>query len=199
MPSRFLADKVPYLVTLVFGVLGWTLVHIDDELTQSPTVESQEVQGASAGVQPLPCEGKKAPDDEVVAKGFDIENLSRSTSFSSLEFVLHSRDSDPRFQGVRLVPDPPAVLPDEAEPETCGADYAKFQIPQLQPGWRFRLLVWMPKNKPDPYLTYSTDEAVRLEPQSWETSAVRHERSILEGFAGVAALILILWAIFSKP
>jgi hypothetical protein len=197
MFARFQGDKAPYLVAVVFGVLGWTLVHIDDELTQAPTLEFEEVVDAPPGVKPLPCEPAQAPESDLIASGFRIENLSRATSFSNLEFVLHGGDGDPRFKGVRLVPEPPAVLPEDTDPEVCGR-YAKFEIPQVQPGWRFRLYVWMPKSRSHPYLTYSADDAVRLERQSWETTVARHERSILEWLAGAAALVLMLWATFAR-
>jgi hypothetical protein len=72
------SEKMPYLLTLLFALAGWTVVHIVDRLSQSPIIEYSV------------CESR---NDGHTVYELTIINISQRTLFKNLRFDWMMKDS----------------------------------------------------------------------------------------------------------
>jgi hypothetical protein len=168
------SDNTPFIVTLVIGVLGWTLSHIADRIEQSPAIKyslTQETVGPNSWVN------------------LDIKNITENKKFKNLTIVLAAPDKS-SFKDAQIVPRPPAFEGDA--PWRLAGRTAQFTIPAIQPGWEFHIMgEYNGTGKAVVrFISDDSESVVRAIEPSIETWLAEYESDILYGLVIVWLLVL---------
>jgi hypothetical protein len=179
MREKLKAREVPYLATIFFAGLGWTLSHLVDRIVQSPTVEVRKVSETSG-----------------TSKKFSVslENLSDKV-FRGLRFVIfdHDREHNPISNPDFVEPIDGAALGNET-PEVKNNE-VPFLIAQLQPGWRVSMSVSYSGDSPPKFeMTQGPGTtAIKLVAPSFDTWFTKNEETIMLFMVGAWLLLALVW------
>jgi len=156
-------ENLPYLLTLLFVALGWTLTHFATQIGNSPIIEY-----------------KKTLSEDFKGIDFVIQNISRNTKFDNLHFyILFDDDKKGRCQGKpELKIYPPLHLGKDREEPTCNDNEIILKIKEFQPYSKILLSVKADK-KMDAEITLTSKNAVRLIESNYQTFFVKFELEIL--------------------
>lgn len=177
---KILTNKeFPYLLTILFVLVGWSFTHVVNRLLQSPTLEYKI----------------RESREKANSLSYEIENITRDKLFKDLTFLLlFDGPAKEKLIKADLVVLPPARISGEVKlPPVVEAEYAKFFVPEFHPNWRMALKVELKvglSEKEYPRLRFSTgdDKPIRLVPASFETFLVKHEFSII-------LILLVSWSL----
>ena len=179
-----LAEKLPYVVTLLFAAIGWGVTHIVDRVLNSPIVEYRtEV-----------VEGSDRTTRTFVAR---LRNMSRDRAYTNLtvEFLLPP-SSTGKFTTGTVDAKPPAAF--GSRPPKMAGGSAKFDIPALFPSWEIALIANYTGDEIPELRLEKANPAPRLVRPSLETFLVDHEVKIILG-AIVLWAGLILFLVVTRP
>lgn len=176
--GKFLVDKAPYIVTILFGSLGWGLTHATDRVLNSPMIEY--------AIEP----GSEASERNIRVT---LENISHTEAFRSLEFALLAPSGATFKDGSAItVPTQPAWEGEiAARAETRSAI---FPVSQLHPGWRLELrAALIGPGTPRLVLRQSgPSQAIRLVPASLETWIARNELVLTLVMVGLWMILIVV-------
>ena len=172
-------DKLPYLLTVLFVLIGWGLTHTVDRLLKSPIIEYKIIY--------------KDSQDKSQLLVYEIANISRDKVFRNLQFELLLTDTRKgKFKGdeCTLLICPPMNI--TKEPET-GDDTFRFFLEEFHPNWKIGVSLKLSGDN-NPTLHFSTiaddgkyrNQPVMLLQSSFETFLVKHE-------FGIIVILLIAW------
>jgi hypothetical protein len=161
---------LPYIVTAFFAGVGWAVTQSVERFSKSPVIEyDREIRTADRG-QSL-----------VVT----LRNPSHDRSFKRLMLIFLIQDGG-EILGARVIPKPPAW--EGNEQPLVSTRSAKFELPELNPGWEIGLLVRFGGGTPPTFSLATSDPTARLlEPPSVELFLINHHFKIIVG-------TLLLWA-----
>lgn len=180
------SDKVPFYMTLVLAMAGWSVTYIIGRIASSPTLEYKVS-------PPTAVQSKEHPNAKKLT--VELANLTRTTTFTNLTVVFISPT------GTKILGDatevhrvPPAF--EGNEPWKLRGGLAQYTIPKVHPGWRFDVQVGFTGEKP-PLLGFESADPIYSAEPSWETKFVRNEGGIFAGLLGVWVLV-IGWFFWGK-
>ena len=173
-------EKIPYLLTMLFALIGWTLTHIADRLLQSPIIEYR-------------VEEQQDNNDRTVS--LTLTNISKDKLFKDVQFDWLIQDIN-KGKFIRdssyLTEFPPMTLQTTEETEE---DHVRFTIKEFHPSWKLQLTSKV-LGSALPTLHFSTMSNIQeknptVEPiflidASFETFLVKNELEIL-------FYLLLLW------
>lgn len=183
----FLTEKAPYLLTIVFLALGWTISQVSTDLAKSPIIEYKS------------CKKDNTNGSENI---FTITNISSEKLFTDLKFTLRiAGTTNSKCIGVpKMMIPPPTDLKGlyqggGATQPTCIDDkHAEYIIPQLHPGASLQLVMKTDKNT-DVNIYIWCKEAVRLVESSITTFIIKHRLNILLWTIVIWTLLIIAYFI----
>jgi hypothetical protein len=175
-------EKFPYLLTLLFVLLGWGLTHTVDRLLDSPLIEytvKQEAKEGSVNIE------------------YQITNITRDKLFKGLSFLVMLPDT-PKARIVKAswaVLPPIRLDPSAKEPDT-NAMRAIYYVPQFHPNCSIRLQVLISGSVVPPLRFSSSDTAVMLIHSSLQTFLVRNEICILVILMATWSIAILAYGIY---
>jgi len=153
-------EKIPYLLTALFLMIGWSVNHSVTRLLSTPIIEYR--------IQ----ESKRENGERSVEA--TISNVSRDQLFTNTTFMLLMVDgkvlAEPHVELISMYAGPEPNFRDR---------FVSILLPELHPGWGVRLTFRTTSSKP-PILTFSnkSDQAILLTPKGLETFLVSNEMKI---------------------
>src|SRR6266436_2220934 len=141
------AEKAPYIITIAFAGLGWTVIHTVERLEKIPVLE-YDVDGPSKGTS-----GKLI---------YTVTNLSQETFRGLFFYIRPTRDGHPMLSSPEELYEPPAMAnPSYNMAATMDKDTAAFQIYELQPRWSVQLQAAAKSGEAD-LVYYVSEDAPRV-------------------------------------
>ena len=178
-------EKFPYLLTILFALIGWGLTHSVDRLINSPIIEYKLT--------------KEFTENRKQLVSYEITNISRDRLFQNIEFkLLHKRGSKGKLSQANSKTFPPMDLPEQVQ---FGAEYATITIPEFHPDWKFVLTVEMSEDF-YPTLHFSSknpaagNRPIRLLRSGFETYIIKHELQIIVGLIALWLLTIVIYLAF---
>lgn len=172
-----MSDKAPYVVSLIFGVLGWLVGHMVDRIVDAPTLEYR-LEKADTGAR----------------RGLSVKlvNVTREKSFDKLQARIVIPDAK-NYERATLESVEPAFEGTTA-PQTSG-DTTNFALPLMMPGTAITFGVFAASGG-EPRLSIWSDgsQPIRLEEPSLETFFAKHEMGVFAGLFLVWLGALVAWA-----
>lgn len=180
-------EKTPYLLTILFVALGWTISQVSTDLTKSPIIEYKQ------------CRKTKTNETKHI---FTITNISSEKAFSNLIFNLRPEPtSGAKCLGeTRMIVPPPTELknPSQEEgacqPECVNGKYANYILPQLQPGAIVQLVMNTDKAA-DVNIYIWCNDPVRLVESSLQTLVVKNRFCVMIGLICIWAFLISLYLV----
>jgi len=186
--SVFKIDKLPYLLTILFVLVGWGLKHSVDRLLKSPIIEyKMEKSGLKKG--------------QLIV--YEITNISRDTVFRNLqfEFLVDTEKSKFMQDKCKLTIHPPLNIQKRADK---GDGHFKFSLEEFHPSCKVGVDLEL-SGDVSPTLHFSTisdsgsptSQPVMLLSSSFDTLLVKHELGIIKVLVlvWVALILVFLFAI----
>jgi len=183
-------EKTPYLLTILFVALGWTISQITTDLTKSPILEYKQCKKVMANK---------------TKHAIAITNISLEKVFSNLIFKLRPEAGS----GVICLDSPEMIAPPPTElksptqqkegegfqePECINGEYAEYSLPKLQPGATIQIVMNTDKDV-DVNLYVWSENSVRLVESSFLTWAAKNRFGLLICLICVWALLIIIYLI----
>jgi len=195
MSRIFQYKDFPFLLTLLFGLLGYQLNSITDALINSPAIEYK-----------ISSKVYKTDKDMVFSDNeCTVTNLSNSKSFDRLKVDFTYPKNVKAILDLKS-PEIIAVKPSSLHGDTIPhseADMIVFRLGKLQPGFQYKLLYKTQYLKdvenPHPDLNLTTDNTVRLLESSFTTWLIKNYNSISVILSVFWALLIIIYLIKFKP
>ena len=183
--TSLLSEKAPLIVSAWLAAAGWVLVHLTENLTNSPSIEYEIEYGQ---------------DSTSAQMAVTLYNLSRTQTYHGLEFAFSlANTKGGSFQAPAIDARPPASIqtPPTSSSET-NADTILFKIPNFYPNARMILSAQYSGAEKPVFRLTQTKDAVNLVRKGWETYFVDHESIILIWGVGVWLLFLLLYWCFTR-
>lgn len=162
----FKSSNLPYLLTILFVALAWTVNQITQDITSSPSIE----------VRKHPFDINKS---QIV---YTVTNISSKKLFKELIFKVYLNNSNAEFTDEpSLKIFAPIDFGDSAnrkKPEIVKKKYAKFIIINFQPRTTVELIMKTNK-KVDTTFRVNSQEVVRVLNASFESLLIKHKFRIL--------------------
>jgi hypothetical protein len=168
-----MADKAPYLVTVIVAALAWTFTHVVDRLLASPLVTYQEQLDESGGKKKL---------------SLTLKNISSEKTFRDIHLLM-AVPFGGLITNASVTPVQPAWEGDK--PPTWHEHTFEHIFPVMQPGTQLEVSVTYDGNEP-PSLRMFSDGTIKFVQPSWETWLVEHEVGVLIGLLLVGIVLLII-------
>jgi hypothetical protein len=172
------AKDAPYLLTILFAMLGWTFTHGIDRLLSAPTLEYE-------------CK------TDTVGVACALENLSQDKVFRNLHFTIQvPRGSIANPQADWLQP----CTGDRDDPQPSIANGgASYHFGTLHPGCGVKVLLETKGQGPSELrVTASAEAAVKMVQKSVLTRLVRSEFPILFGAVVGWSLLIVIYLLFLR-
>ena len=169
----FSQKEFPYLLTMLFVMLGWTMNRIIDSITEAPTLEYKVI--------------LKEEEGSYICV-YSLQNISNNRRFSNIIFDIEQKAHDAKdsILATTIVSYPPAStrgIEREYEP-----DFAKFIINEFQPDWRYDLKLKL-NHEPDLLISFTSEQDdILLKKASLSTFIVKNEMVI-------SVCLILLWII----
>jgi hypothetical protein len=184
MRKPLLSDNLPYLLTVLFGLVAYQLNHIVTYVSELPLIAFDyrilnQNDSSNMVTQNLEIE---------------IENINRKKGFDNLVFdVKYSSEfgQDSEISSPELIPIAPAAILPDTLVTNRHLRLNHYVIPRLHPGglYLMRLTVRHPKKIKDfPKLYLRTNQDIWLTETNWEVFVVSHQ-------LGINIMLLILWTV----
>jgi len=177
--SVFKLDKIPYLLTVLFLLLGWSVSHIADRLLSAPIVEYSY---------------KESIHGDIDNVEYTINNISYDKLYKKIIFsILPSAGTNINIDTVEVKPVPPMVL--ENEPQFTN-DCINIEIPEFHPGTSIKILFELPKGSKHNLHFSSDNTAIKLVKSCLMTLVVKHELTILLAMVALWLILIITYFAF---
>lgn len=153
-------EKIPYLLTALFLMIGWSVNHSVTRLLSTPIIEYS-------------IQESKRDNGERLVEAI-ISNVSRDRLFTKTTFMLLMADgkviAEPHIEPISLYAGPQPKF---------GDTFVSIPLPELHPGWGVRVSYRTTSSK-TPIITFSNEsgQAIRLTPKGIETILIRNEMKI---------------------
>lgn len=127
-------NELPYLFTLLFVVLGYTVKELSSEILENTFIEYSYDTGKS---------------DKGTYVAYHIHNVSHKDSYKDLAFTIKRSKADTTtifhygiMEAMKPVFEQSETILSKANPFEMGDSYAHFKIPHLIPGSTYELRVY---------------------------------------------------------
>lgn len=169
----------PYLITVVFAILGWLLTTYVDRLQQIPLITYEtEIAGEKKSIYwkyQQACGAQSGAESEQIYV-FKLNNLSLANVFTDLTF--HVKLTDASITSAKIHARPPAMAGKQSA--SCTATSATFPNISLLPGGQLDLAIGVDSTAAKPYMLVDpTDQAVRLAPYNYQAFLLEYEFYLL--------------------
>jgi hypothetical protein len=182
MWTIFKADKFPYLLAALFGILTWATTHIADRLINSPIIKYKTE------------EKKVGSHVEVV---YHIKNVSKDKAFEKIDFFLEAENPDTIYCLEREL-FPPIKVNSTIDTYGTSENTANAHIDRFQPNEYFDMKISKKLEKIID-LRISSTSTVILEEENIETFILEYESEILLAIIVISILSITIYAIiFNK-
>ena len=172
----FKTDKLPFLLTILFGLSAWSLTRIVDNFVSSPILEYKIAYNRSS------------LDSGYIY--YSINNIG-SHVLKNVQFRLsYFSPQDGRVLSGEIITKAPATkININTTLDEANNEFIEYEIPQIQPGWEYILSAGI-KGPKHPILSfYSKDnETINLKEVSVTTFLIKHQNSIIY-------YLLLVWII----
>jgi hypothetical protein len=169
-----LAEKAPYIITLIVAALAWTLTHIVDRLLAAPLLTYQH--------QIIENGGKKS-------LYLTLKNITKDKTFQNVHLILTAAPGG-SIADAAVIPIQPAWEGDQPG-VTAGRTFA-YTFSKMQPESQYEISISYSGNDP-PTLRMSSDGTISFVSPSWETWIVENEISLLAWLL-IAGIICLVFA-----
>ncbi|MGE0874114.1 MAG: hypothetical protein AB7O31_05515 [Burkholderiales bacterium] len=177
-----MGEKVPYMLALFVGALGWAVSHTSERLISSPTVEYSIAYDPVDPVKP----------DERKRVTVRIRNLSDKETFRNVTFVLRRQSESAMLKFIggssAIVPRAPAWIGESEAVEQ--EDAVQFSLALVPPGSTIELHADVSGIDEAVFQGKVKDGSFRLVKCSLATFVVRNEFWII--FVGLVVWLLAL-------
>lgn len=177
-------EKVPYLLTILFIALGWTVSQLSTDMTKSPIIEYKQ-------------------DRRYATKHtFTITNISSEKLFSDLTFKLRiPGDSQAKcMDSPKIYSTSPTELKSPTngipEPKCVDDEYAEFILHHLQPGATVKLEMKTNKEVVDVDIYIWCKNPVRLIEASLQTWVAKNQFGVMGGLICLWTVLIIIYLIW---
>jgi len=178
-------NEFPYLLTIIFTLLGWTFTKISDKITKLPTIEYALDQSENKLHKSILT--------------FSLINLTDDKQFKNvgIRIEIDSLDYESKIEKGVLIAIPPASRWTDEPFITSMKNEIQFKIPVFNPGCEYQLQVFCEGTIRDPvpsifYFDENQTESVILKKSSFFTFIVKNDLTIyLALFVTLCALILL--------
>lgn len=181
----YLKEKGPYLLTLLFAALAWTINQVSEDISSAPTIEVMKASSLEDGP----------------AVVYTITNISKNSVFKDLLFAVHLDGKTPAkcVQRPRLKAFPPVKIwsddPTKIERPICKSDLvAEYKVEQLQPGGRVQLIMKVSQLS-GTELYVKSDSAIRVKETSLETLLLKYKFQMLVSLVVIWGLAIFYYII----
>ena len=190
--SRILiADKLPYLFTILIAITAYQLDHIISNVSETPIIEY----GFSI------LNSKDSAGFKVDSIKVTIRNLNKKTAFKNLEFDIKYRSgrrSKPtEVYDADLIPISPAPILPDSDAYSWRSQYNHYKIPQLQPDGEYWAILKIRDKKElnnMPMIYLSSSDNVWLTESNMETFVIRNQIWINIVLIALSFFMMILYA-----
>jgi hypothetical protein len=177
--ARLNKKEIPYLITILVAIVGWSITHVADRVLKSPVVEYSTSVDTTSEPRTIKV---------------TILNLSNK-AFVNLRFELQG-------QGVKACNVPMSFRPpawaSNSVPEE-GTDGVGFVISQLQPNWKVTMCGEYRGGGKDPLFVLkdgSPDQSIELRQPDLATWILKHEAELMIVLAAIGSLGVVAWIVF---
>jgi len=177
----FKMESCPYLLTLLFVALGWTLTHFVTQIGNSPIIEYNKT---------------LSNDHKVIS--YVVQNISRTVRFEGLEFyIILDEKKEGRCQGKpNLEVYPPLHLgKDPKEPICLEGREAIFKIKEFHPYSTILMTVQSDKET-DAKIRLISKKAVRFLKSNYQTFFIKYELELLISIISFWIVLILCYFIF---
>jgi len=157
-------DTVPYLLTVLFATLGWTLTTFVSQIGSSPIIEYT-----------------KTRSNNLTEVTFEVQNISKNIKFTNLIFYILLNDNEPgRCVGKPvIVPIAPLHFGKDREEPICREGVESvFLIDEFHPYSKVSMSV-IANGKTDAEIRLTSSNAVLLKEENYQTRLIKYELEIL--------------------
>lgn len=173
-------EKAPYLLTLLFSALAWTVAQVAEDAARNPVLEYKKQTMASG---------------EATSNVFTLTNISSDRALSGITVKLRiKKEGDAMcIEQPKMLIFPPMELSDpDGKEEASSPEYiddicASYRIPKLQPGAIVRLTMKTNKNVPVEIYVWSKD-TVKVVEASLQTRIIKRKFTVL-------VFLIVLWSL----
>ncbi len=169
-------EKAPYLLTLLFAALAWTVSQVADDAARNPVLEYKTSTMASG---------------EQTKNVFTLTNISSDKALSGITVKLRINDAFVGQPDMHMLPPMELLDPDKKEevnaPENIGNICSSYQIPKLQPGAIVQLVMYTRKKVPIGIYVWS-DDAVKVVEASLQTRIIKNKFKVM-------VFLIVLWSL----
>ena len=176
-------ESLPYFLTMLLVLVGWSFSRVVDAVYESPTLEYN-------------VQEKEWTGDTMLMQ-IVLRNISRDRLFKdAVVKVSYPDGKDGNLEFLSLIAVPPAAR-DSIDHANDDPDFIDYKLPQIQPGSTYRLLLAYAGDEPD--ITFSSPEAVRFKEASLETALVRYELTVNLSLIFLWLVIILIYVWRVKP
>lgn len=177
-------EKVPYLLTILFAALSWTISQVSNEIGASPVIEySHSIKMENSNYKHV----------------FELTNISSSTVFNDLYVNLRlEKDTSAKCIGEpEIIPVPPSELRDPKQSTgvkrpTCNDKTAEYIIAQIQPGATINLVMFTDKKDSIDIYVFCKDSVMVLK-SSIKTFISKHRFSVMISLIMLWTVLILLY------
>jgi len=181
------SENMPFFITAIIAILGWSLTHIVDRLIKSPIIEYKIIER---------IEGKQ------IKSVYQFTNITRDRLFKNIEFqLLLDNPSTGNFfiedECFLQIPPPLNIKGKEKK----GLSYFNFRVDALHPNCSIRAVVKISgDNKPTVhFITYENKDnktqPIMLVSNSFDTYLIKNELELIKYL--ILIWLFILFCYFS--
>jgi hypothetical protein len=182
MINPFKTDKFPYIVGILFAIIGWGIVHITDRLTKAPLVEYNI---------------DKLVIQDTTWLTYHIRNLTNDKSFTDNNFLIGTDGTLNKIVGDSVLVDAPIQIDRKKDSAHKENQSFQYHLSVFQPGTILHIKI-AKLGKTIPKLRYSSLTTVWLLETTSYTRLVRNEFDILLWLTIACAGLIILYIIIPK-
>ncbi len=190
-----LEEKLPYLFTLLVGVIVWGVAGLAQQIGDSPAIEVRRVNAdLAAESSVVRCSTTNVEPKAERNAAWRFSNISRQTRFSDVTFMFRLPEgSSTRITGISVQAAPPAHFGRNAERPNCDGEHASVRLPEIHPGWALTVVLELAGDD-DPVVHFSDCvEPLRLMPASLVTWLMGHEVALIMGLVVIWVVTLIAY------
>ena len=172
--------EIPYLITILVAIVGWSITHVADRVLNAPVVEySTKIDIAT--------------DPRTVR--VTILNLSNK-AFLNLRFELQGKTV--KACNIPMSFEPPAWASDLPPDE--GTDGVSFVVSQLQPNWKVTMCGVYTDGKEPLFVLKDGGQGqpIELRQPDFATWILKHEAELMSVLAAIGFLGIVAWILFGR-
>jgi hypothetical protein len=195
--SRVLiADKVPYLFTILIGVTAYQLDHFINSVSETPIIKYEfETLGSKDSA------GFHVNNIKLV-----IKNLNKKIVFKNLEFTVRYSNlkikNPSEIYNAELIPVHPAPMLPDSDAISWRSKFNQYRIPLLQPGGQYWAMLSIRDKNPInemPFISLNSTDNIWLTDWNAQTLLIEYQIGISISLIAISFIVLILYASHFYP